>query len=193
MNSFGLTGGIACGKTTLGELMQLTGWKLVDADAIAHRLLQPEQINWKKVIDAFGRSILNEDRTINRRALGELVFSDPALRKKLEQLTHPAIRETWQAERARLREHFPEAKIVVVIPLLFEGELEREFTATLCVGCSPATQWHRLKWRGWSDAHIQARLTSQWPIEKKMQKSDFVFWNEGTRHSLEEQLKLLSV
>src|SRR5262249_40201415 len=112
MKSYGLTGGIACGKTTLGELMQLTGWKLVDTDVIAHQLLQPEQVNWKKVIDAFGRSILNEDRTINRRALGELVFSDSALRKKLEQLTHPAIREAWQTERLKLHQNFPGSKIV---------------------------------------------------------------------------------
>jgi dephospho-CoA kinase len=188
MNLYGLTGGIGCGKTTLTGLMTEAGWEVIDADEIAARLMEPGAGNFKNIVDAFGPSILNDDGSINRRALADLVFHDSSLRQKLNDATHPGIRQTWRAEADRLQQTHPESKIVVVIPLLFETGAENEFSVRLCVGCSPAIQRARLRERGWSDDHIESRLQSQWSLEKKIQLSDFVFWNNGTREALRAQL-----
>jgi len=188
MKPLGLTGGIGCGKSTLAELMAKAGWHVIDSDAIAARLMAPGRPNHKNIVSAFGRDILSADGSINRRALADLVFHDSALRQKLNDATHPEIRQAWQAESAQLQQTNPENKIVVVIPLLFETGAEKEFSAVLCVGCSPALQMARLRERGWADEHIERRLHSQWPLDRKIQHSNFVFWNNGSRDSLQSQL-----
>ncbi len=192
MTIYGLTGGIACGKTTLGEMMRAQGWTLVDSDAIAHKLMEPGEVNWKKVVDAFGDKILNSDRTINRRALGDLVFSQPALRQQLNTLTHPAIREVWQGEMNRFPDSHPQQPMVVIIPLLFECSLQKEFDAVICVACSAATQWRRLLARGLSEEQTRQRLASQWPLLEKMNHSQSVIWNEGSLDCLCRQFQELT-
>ena len=102
----GLTGGIACGKSTLAESLRARGWHVIDTDQIAHRLLEPGEAVWKNVVDAFGPSILQPDKSIDRKVLGRLVFADPLLRAKLNEITHPAIRSAWQRElEERTRTH----------------------------------------------------------------------------------------
>lgn len=191
MMIYGLTGGIACGKTTLGEMMRQAGWAIVDSDAIAHQLMEPDQINWKNVVDGFGEKILNSDRTINRRALGDLVFSQPSLRQKLNALTHPAIRNAWQAERNRFAASHASQPMVVIIPLLFECGYEKEFDSTLCVACSPARQRQRLLARGFDDAQVKQRLDSQMALSEKMNSSHRVIWNEGSLDCLHRQFEQL--
>lgn len=191
MTIYGLTGGIACGKSTLGEMMRAEGWTIVDSDAIAHKLMEPGQVNWKKVVDAFGDKILNSDRTINRRALGDLVFSQPSLRQQLNALTHPAIRDVWEGEKNRFPDSHPQQPMVVIIPLLFECSLQKEFDAILCVACSPALQLRRLLARGLSEVQTQQRLASQWPLQQKMDHSQRVLWNEGSLDSLRRQFQEL--
>ncbi len=189
--AYGLTGGIGCGKTTLADLLKQRGWATIDTDQIAHRLLEPGQEVYKKVIDSFGQSILNKESSINRHALADLVFSNPSLRQKLNEITHPEIRRTWLTEIEQLQKSNSKTKIVVVIPLLFETQAEENFAATLCVGCSSAVQRERLQKRDWSAAQIEQRINSQWPLGEKMKRSDFVFWNNGTLASLENQLNAL--
>lgn len=191
MTIYGLTGGIACGKSTLAKMMRERGWIIVDSDEIAHRLMEPDQINWKKVVDAFGDKIINADRTINRSALGDLVFSDPALRQQLNALTHPAIRQAWQAEKDRFLNSHPTRPMVLVIPLLFECGLQQEVSAVLCVACSPALQLRRILSRGIDMARAQARIASQLPLCEKINLSRYVFWNEGSLDSLRLQLDQL--
>jgi dephospho-CoA kinase len=90
--SIALTGGIACGKSTLADGLRARGWHVIDTDAIAHQVLLPAGAAYKNVVDAFGSSILQPDQSIDRKVLGRLVFSDPLLRAKLNEITHPAIR-----------------------------------------------------------------------------------------------------
>lgn len=189
---YGLTGGIACGKSTLGEMMREAGWTLVDSDAIAHKLMEPGQVNWKKVVDAFGDKILNSDRTINRRALGDLVFSQPPLRQQLNALTHPAIRDVWEGEKNRFPDSHPQQPMVVIIPLLFECSLQKEFDAVICVACSAAKQMQRLLARGLSEGQARQRLSSQWPVHEKMNASQSVIWNEGSLDCLRRQFMELA-
>jgi dephospho-CoA kinase len=192
---YGLTGGIACGKSTVATLLRERGWTIVDSDAIAHRLMAPAGENWQKMIDAFGPSILNADQTINRVVLGDMVFREPSLRDRLNSLTHPAIRKAWHAEREGFLEKITAGRLdrkrdrlAVVIPLLYETGLGDEFGAVMCVGCSPALQRARLQGRGLDGERIGQRLASQWPLEEKIRRSDILLWNEGSLETLAQQV-----
>ncbi|MEI9998351.1 MAG: dephospho-CoA kinase [Verrucomicrobiota bacterium] len=184
----GLTGGIACGKSTLAEGLRARGWHVIDTDAIAHRLLAPGQETWKNVIDVFGPTILQRDQSIDRKVLGRLVFADPQLRAKLNGITHPAIRSAWQHEREERARTHPTQSLAVMIPLLFESALEPDFSVIWCLGASRRAQMRRLRARGLGDEEAAQRLASQWPVAEKMARSHRVFWGEGTPATLLAQL-----
>jgi dephospho-CoA kinase len=188
IRSIGLTGGIACGKSTLAEGLRARGWHIIDTDRIAHQVLLPGREVWKNVVDAFGSSILQPDQSIDRKVLGRLVFADPLLRAKLNEITHPAIRSVWQREREERARTHPTHSLAVMIPLLFECELEQMFSAVWCVGASRAVQLNRLKARGLSEAEAAQRLASQMPVAEKMARSSVAFWGEGTPAVLLSQL-----
>ena len=183
-----LTGGIACGKSTLAEGLRVRGWHVIDTDRIAHDILLPATETWKNVVDAFGSSILQPDQSIDRKVLGRLVFADPLLRAKLNEITHPAIRSVWQREREERARTHPTHSLAVMIPLLFECELEQMFSAVWCVGASRSAQLHRLQARGLSTTEAAQRLASQMPVAEKMARSSLVFWGEGRPATLLRQL-----
>jgi dephospho-CoA kinase len=187
----GLTGGIACGKSTLAEGLRARGWHVIDADEIAHRLMEPGREVWKNVVDAFGPSILQPDKSIDRKVLGRLVFADPPLRTKLNEITHPAIRTVWQREREERARTHPTQSLAVMIPLLFECELEKMFSAVWCVGASRAIQLRRLAARGFTETETAQRLASQMPVAEKMTRASVAFWGEGTSASLFRQLDFI--
>jgi dephospho-CoA kinase len=172
----GLTGGIACGKSTLAGMLRERGWQIIDTDAIARQILVPGQPTWKNVIDVFGSSILQPDKSIDRKVLGRLVFADPSLRAKLNGITHPVIRSVWQQEREERARTHPIQSLAVMIPLLFECELERYFTSVWCVGASHATQLRRLESRGLTPPEAAQRIASQMPVAAKMERSSVAFW-----------------
>jgi dephospho-CoA kinase len=184
----GLTGGIACGKSTLAERLRARGWHVIDTDQIAHDVMRPGQEVWKNVVDAFGPSILQPDKSIDRKVLGRLVFADPSLRAKLNEITHPAIRSVWQREREERARAHPTQSLAVMSPLLFECELEKLFSVVWSVGASRATQVSRLRARGFSAEDAVQRLASQMPVADKMARSTIAFWAEGTPAALHRQL-----
>jgi dephospho-CoA kinase len=184
----GLTGGIACGKSTLAEGLRTRGWHVIDTDQIARDVIAPGGAAWKNVVDAFGPSILQPDKSIDRKVLGRLVFADPSARATLNEITHPAIRSVWQRElEERARTH-PTQALAVMIPLLFECELERLFPVVWCVGASRATQLRRLVARGLTSEEAAQRLASQMPVPDKMARASLAFWGEGTPAALQLQL-----
>ena len=183
-----LTGGIACGKSTLAEGLRGRGWHVIDTDLIARDVLLVGTETWKNVVDAFGSSILQPDQSIDRKVLGRLVFADPLLRAKLNEITHPAIRSVWQREREERARTHPTHSLAVMIPLLFECELEQMFSAVWCVGASRVTQLNRLKARGLSETEAAQRVASQMPVAEKMARSTIAFLGEGTPANLLLQL-----
>ncbi|MES2308810.1 MAG: dephospho-CoA kinase [Verrucomicrobiota bacterium] len=188
----GITGGIACGKSAVKGILLSWGWTVLDADEIAHELMEPDRENWKNIVDVFGKEILNRDQTINRGVLGERVFGNPDLREKLNQITHPRIHEVWRSEQKRFQEQSNSKTFAVVIPLLFEKELESSFEKVIGVGCSEKTERLRLASRGLTPSQVELRIKSQMPLSEKIKKSDVVIWNEGTLQSLEAQLRYWS-
>jgi dephospho-CoA kinase len=187
-NPIALTGGIACGKSTLANELVARGGYVIDTDRIAHDLMRPGAANWKNVIDAFGPSILQPDKSIDRKVLGRLVFADPLLRANLNEITHPAIRSAWQRELEERTRTQPSQFLVVMIPLLFECKLESLFRAVWCVGASRVVQMNRLQARGLSAEEAGQRLASQMPVPEKMARATVAFWGEGSPATLLRQL-----
>ncbi len=187
MQLFGVTGGVGMGKSTAGEFLREQGVLVVDTDAIARQLVEPGQPALEEIAGRFGRSVLSADGRLNRRELARVAFSDASARAALEAILHPRIRATWEAgvKEWRAAGH---ATGAVIIPLLFETKAAPLFDAVICVACSGASQWQRLRQRGWSDGEIRQRLEAQLPLEQKIAQSDFVVWTDTTLEAHAAQL-----
>lgn len=178
MRLLGLTGGIGAGKSSCAELLRQRGVAVADTDVIAHQLVEPGQPALQEIVQRFGAVLLDDSGRLRRGELARAVFQNAADRRDLEAILHPRIRRVWQQEVERWRAE--QLSIgVVVIPLLFETDAAPSFDATVCIACAAATQWRRLRARGWSDEQISGRLNAQWPVEKKMAVSNFVIWTEA--------------
>ena len=186
LTRIGLTGGIAAGKSTVAELWRAHGATVIDSDVLAHRAQVPGTATYQKIVATFGTTILNPDATINRRQLGEIVFADASRRQVLNAIVHPVVRAEWQQALAAATN-----TTVAVIPLLFEVSAEKEFDWVVVVGCSAATQRARLIAKGLTVAQAQARIQAQLPIPTKMDRGDFVIWNDGSLPVLEQQAEML--
>jgi dephospho-CoA kinase len=110
----------------------------------------------------------------------------------LNELTHPVIRSAWQHEREERGRTHPQYHLAVMIPLLYECELEAHFRAVWSVGASRATQLRRLVERGHNASEAEQRVASQWPVAEKMARATIAFWNEGTVDALERQVQLFA-
>lgn len=190
MKLFGLTGGIGMGKSAAAQILAQRGVSVVDTDALARRIVEPGQPALGEIQNAFGAEVVSPSGELRRDALARIVFSDPAARQKLEAITHPRIRDLWKQQIEIWRSQKIQTACVV-IPLLFETNAEGEFDATICVVCSTATQRKRLLERGWTEAQLAQRIAAQLPVEKKIAKSNFVIWSEGSLEILAAQLDLI--
>ena len=172
----GLTGNIATGKSlALGMLARL-GAAAVDADQVAHRVLRRGGAAYEAVLAAFGRGILGADGEIARGKLGAIVFADPAQLRRLEAITHPAIRQ--EIDR-RIRGAVAEVVVIEAIKLL-EGDLKNAVDAVWVVDAAPATQRRRLiAERGMSPAEAQRRINAQNSQADKLRQADVIIANDG--------------
>jgi len=174
----GLTGGIACGKSLVAQCLRTLGAQIIDADELAHRLLEPDQPGYKAVLDAFGPAILDPPQDhkparINRRRLGALVFTDAAKRARLESILHPLIFAEADRQRAALEAAHPAAPIIFVVPLLFETGADRRVDRTIAVVADEATQTSRLTARdGLEREEALQRIRAQLPVAEKARKAD---------------------
>jgi dephospho-CoA kinase len=186
MRLWGVTGGIGMGKSTAGELLRRRKIPVADTDEIAHQLCEPGQPALAEIIQKFGSSILTPDGQLDRKRLASIVFADTTALKDLEAILHPRIRAEWGRRAAQWRQEGSEHG-AVIIPLLFETEAAPLFDAVVCVACSEASQWRRLRERGWSDESIRNRLAAQWPIEQKIARANFVVWTDTTMEAHDAQ------
>jgi dephospho-CoA kinase len=143
----GLTGGVATGKSVVTAELKKLGAFVVDADMVAREVVEPGRPAYHEIVSEFGPGIVTADGTLDRRAIAEMVFSDPALLKRLNGITHPAIRKKINSEVARLERDHPGALIVVDAALLIENGLYREMSRVVVVTASDALQVERLKER----------------------------------------------
>ncbi|HZL79823.1 MAG TPA: dephospho-CoA kinase [Candidatus Limnocylindrales bacterium] len=178
MKTCGLTGGAGMGKSTAAGFFLQHGARIIDTDDLARQLVEPGQPALAEIKKQFGSNLLAGNGELKRDELARLVFSDPAARKKLEDILHPRIRERWLAQIKIWRKENC-APAIVVIPLLFETQAESHFDKIICVACSTASQHERLLARGWTPEEIQQRIAAQWPVAQKISRSDFMVWTEG--------------
>ena len=178
MKVCGLTGGVGMGKSTAAQFLRQHGAQVIDTDELARQLVEPGQPALMEIQADFGKGIVAPDGQLRRDELAQIIFTDPAARKKLEDILHPRIRERWLAQVETWRRE-NRTLAVVVIPLLFETKAESHFDKTICAACSASAQRERLLARGWTPVQIQQRLAAQWPVEQKIARADFVVWTEG--------------
>jgi dephospho-CoA kinase len=192
----GLTGGIASGKSVVGEMFVALGAHLIQADAIAHELMQPGEAVYQAVVRHFGNGILNPDGTVNRARLAEAAFGAPAAPQlsrvqELNQIVHPVViqkQEEWMEEVGRTDPH---AIAMVEAALILEAGMAKRFDRLVVVTCRPEQRVQRWAARVGVDEEtarreVTRRMAAQFPDEKKIKAADYVIDNSG---SLDETQK----
>ena len=174
------------GKSTVADYLARRGELLVDSDVLARDLVQPGQPALAEIKTAFGAAMLTSQGMLDRGALAKIVFKDANARRQLESILHPRIRAAWKKQAADWRAGGARRGFVI-IPLLYETGGESEVDSVVCVGCSRETQRARLRARNWSDEEIDRRIGAQWPINQKLDRANFVIWNESSIDISEEQ------
>ena len=184
----GLTGGIACGKSTVANLFAALGVTIVDTDLLAREVVAPGGPLLAQIVEHFGDSVLRADGSLDRARLRDLVFANPAERVWLEQLTHPAIRELTDHRCAASTGPY----VIVAIPLLVETGGAARFDRVLVVDCDPAIQLARLQARDGSTREQATRmLAAQVSREQRLSAADDVIENNGDVAALRDQVEKL--
>ncbi|MFZ2407445.1 MAG: dephospho-CoA kinase [Methylobacter sp.] len=188
MLKVGLTGGIGCGKSTVARIFAGFNIPVLDADEVAHSLVEKGQPALVLIQQAFGASVLNPDGSLNRKNLREKVFSDPRQKQKLESILHPLIYKALQAELERLDAPY----CIISIPLLFETAMTHFVDRILVIDCPVETQIERVKIRdSLTTERIQSIIDSQVSRAFRKAKADDLIDNSGTDYRLAEQVKKL--
>jgi len=193
MRVFGLTGNIGSGKSTVAAMLREAGIPVLDADRISrHVMTAPGGRAYDAVVQAFGRGILRDDGSIDRKRLGEIVFSDPRRRSQLEGITHPAILEAMKEALAGIEREGHRAAVVEAT-LIHETGRKGLFEAVISVTCDRETAISRLAARGgMSRGQAEARLHAQMDAVRKADASDYLIDNSGTLDETRRQVVALA-
>ncbi len=190
----GLTGPIACGKTTVLQMLEYRGAKSIDSDQLVHELMAPGLPVWEGIVATFGPDNLLPDQTINRKRLGETVFGDQKAMHRLERIIHPAVVEeiesrlqSWEQRNTGRQQ---ETVAVLEAIKLIEGGYHTRCHAVWIVTCDSDVQIRRLvKTRALTEEEARLRLRSQPGWSEKMRFADLIIHNNGSRKDLERQVE----
>ena len=185
----GLTGGIACGKSTVAEMLHAAGAHVLDADGIARDLVVPGSPALQAIIAHFGPALLGAGGELDRAALRARIFRDPEAKLWLEALLHPRIRETFIARSEEIERQHPRAPVVWVVPLLVENGYRALLDQILVIDCPRTVQVERLRARpGWTAEQITAVMAAQCDRAERIAAADWVIPNDGTLARLEARV-----
>ena len=175
----GLTGGVATGKSTVAKMFKQCGSVVIDADKLAHEVVKPGKPAWREIVASFGKTVLNQDRSLNRQALGNIVFRNPKKLRQLERIIHPRVaREQARLTKQAARKD-PHAVVIYDVPLLFEAGIDKRVDKIIVVTTDRATQIARLRKRnGLTRTEALRRIKSQMSLSKKIRLADIVI--DGT-------------
>lgn len=176
----GLTGNIASGKSTVAGWLAEFGCRILDLDAIAHACLQPGEPTYDAVIETFGAAVVREDGSIDRSELGSVVFADEALRRVLEGILHPAVREREQALAAEAIRAGEAGIVVSEAALLYETGGADRYHRMVVVTAADDVRLQRLRSRGLSVEQARARMAAQMDQRRKAARADYVIDNTGS-------------
>lgn len=188
MRWWGLTGGIATGKSSVAARLRASGVPVVDADIIAREVVARGTPGLRKIVEVFGRSVVQEDGNLDRAKMATDIFSDLEKRRRLEAIVHPLVQQRFRELRAQL-----EAQNVPLafydVPLLYEKDLADQFEGVVVVACSAQKQLERLMARnGLSKSEAAARIGSQMSLMDKAAQANHVIWNDGTLADLDAEV-----
>jgi len=202
MLKVGLTGGIAAGKSIVGEMFVALGAHLVQADRIAHSLMQPGEAVYNEVVRRFGREILNPDCSVNRAKLAEVAFGPttkaegipPSRIEELNRIVHPVVirnQDAWMQEMGRQNPH---AVAIVEAALILEAGLQGRFDRLVVVTCNAEQRASRFALRQKIDIEaarkeVERRMAAQLPDEEKIKVADYVIDNSGSLEKTREQVR----
>lgn len=182
----GLTGGIASGKSTASDYIKSQGYPVLDADIYSRKALDKGMPGYKKVVDHFGRDILDESFEIDRKKLGQIIFTDKSEREMLNSIVHPEVRRMMNEDQTRFLE---ESHVFLDIPLLFENGLDKNCDITITVFVNSDVQLARLMARNQlSKLDAKARINSQMSLEEKKKRATYQFDNNGSKTDLYAQI-----
>lgn len=189
MLKVGLTGGIASGKTTVAAMFRARGCTILEADRIAHRLMEPGTDAHEKIVEAFGREILLPDGSIDRQRLAAIVFAGAARRVELERILHPLVIIALDAELARRANEGPESIVIVEAALLVEARYHTLLDKLVVTWCRPGQQRERLLAKGFTREQAEQRIAAQMPGEEKRRLADYVIDCSGSLAETERQVE----
>ena len=189
MGYFGLTGGIASGKSTVARMFQELGAKTIDADRIGHDVLGSSNPAYQKIVRQLGRDILDGDGEIDRQRLGHVVFSDPAKLAQLNAIVHPRIIARVEDLAAQYQADDPGAVVLVDAALIFEAGIGGRFIKVIVAWCRPEQQIERLMTKGgMSRDEAERRIAAQMPAEEKRRRADYVIDCSGSLEETRQQV-----
>lgn len=186
----GLTGNIATGKSRVASMFSELGGRIIDADIVARDVVKPGSPAWKEIVDHFGDGILNKDRTINRKALGEVVFKDDSRRKRLNEITHPRIIEAIRDKLQELENQNAEIVLIEAALIVEKGGMKDIIDKLVVVKAGEEEQIERLRERDeLKTGDALNRIRSQMPISEKVKYADYVIDNSGTLENTRKQVR----
>ncbi len=168
----GLTGGIACGKSAVAAMMRQLGCVVLEADSIAHRLIEPGQPAYDEIIREFGEQVRAADGRIDRKKLAAIVFAEPAKLERLNRIVHPRVVEALDRDLANLARAQPGAVVVVEAALLIEASYHERLDRLVVVWCEPEQQIERLVTRGMTRELAEQRIAAQMQLDQKRRMAD---------------------
>jgi len=188
----GLTGGIACGKSTVARMLVEKGALLINADELAREVVEPGQPALQEIVEWLGEGVLKKDQTLDREAVAEVIFADAPARRKLNAIIHPRVAVLFRKRSAELAEKYPEIIQVWEIPLLIEAGMQDMVDAVVVVVSSREHQLERMRVRdGLSREEALKRIRSQMPLEEKAAVADYVIRNDGAEEELKHKVDQL--
>ena len=185
----GLTGGIACGKTTVANIFRRLGADVIDTDLQGHQLLRDDLSLKKKLVDTFGKCILSNEGEIDRSRLGRIVFDNPERLCVLNKLVHPPLIKRIEAKMGQKLSSAEHKIVVIDAALLIELNLMYMVDSIVLVHADEDIQIQRLIQRGLSKADAQKRIRSQMPFQEKSRFADFIIYNNGSLSNTTGQVK----
>jgi dephospho-CoA kinase len=185
----GLTGGLATGKSTVADILRGLGCVVLDADALAREVVGPGQPALAEIAREFGPEVLQPDGTLDRKRLGAIVFADPARRRRLEAITHPAIRARFLVRLQELEAGGFEGIVVWDAPVMIESGGHGAMDRLVVVITDAATQRARALARDGDRADAERKIASQMPLADKARLADYVIDNSGDRAATEAQVR----
>jgi dephospho-CoA kinase len=185
----GLTGGLATGKSTVSSILRSLGCVVLDADVLAREVVEPGQPALAAIEREFGAEVLQPDGSLDRKRLGALVFTNPERRRRLEAITHPAIRDRFTARLAELEAEGFDGLVIWDAPVMIESGGHKLMDRLVVVVTDAATQRARALGRDGDPTDAERKIASQMPLAEKAALADHVIDNSGDRAATEARTR----